>query len=159
MAEPEQQATAQQFKIEKIYIKDASFESPGAPELFVGNKQWNPNMDLQLNSEGRKVGDDVFEVVLTLTLTAKQEEVTAYLVELKQAGIFSIKNIEKEAIGGVIGAFCPNILFPFAREAISDLVVKGGFPQMLLDPINFDALYAQHIEQQKATAEGPETIQ
>ncbi|HBA32935.1 MAG TPA: protein-export chaperone SecB, partial [Gammaproteobacteria bacterium] len=126
--------------------------------LFIGNQAWKPQMDLQLNSEGRKINDNVYEVVLTITLTAKQEEKTAYLIELKQAGIFTITGVEPAALGNVLGAFCPNILFPFAREAISELAVKGGFPQILLDPINFDALYAQHLEQQKAS-ENKETIQ
>jgi protein-export chaperone SecB len=158
MAETAQQDNGQQFKIEKVYLKDASFESPGTPGLFIGNQAWKPQMDLQLNSEGRKINDNVYEVVLTITLTAKQEEKTAYLIELKQAGIFTITGVEPAALGNVLGAFCPNILFPFAREAISELAVKGGFPQILLDPINFDALYAQHLEQQKAS-ENKETIQ
>ncbi len=158
MAETAQQDNGQQFKIEKVYLKDASFESPGTPSLFIGNQAWKPQMDLQLNSEGRKINDNVYEVVLTITLTAKQEEKTAYLIELKQAGIFTITGVEPAALGNVLGAFCPNILFPFAREAISELAVKGGFPQILLDPINFDALYAQHLEQQKAS-ENKETIQ
>jgi preprotein translocase subunit SecB len=145
----EQQKT---FAIQKIYLKDVSFESPNSPAIFSGD-DWAPEINVQLNSASNKVGDNTYEVVLGITVTAKQKDKTAFLVEIKQAGIFTIGGFEAEEAAGMVGTYCPNTLFPFAREAISELVGKGGFPQLLLAPVNFDALYAQHLEQQTAAAE------
>ena len=139
----------QQFAIQKIYLKDVSFESPNAPQAFIGG-DWQPQINVQINSSNQKVADDTYEVVLDITVTAKQEDKTAFLVEIKQAGIFSIAGFSDENMGGMVGAFCPETLFPFAREAISELVSKGGFPQLLLAPVNFNALYAQQAQQQEA---------
>ena len=135
------------FAIQKIYVKDISFEAPNSPNSFTD--QWEPKVGLDLNSEGRNVGDNNFEVVLKLTLTVSNGESTAYLVEIQQAGIFVIDGFSDEDIGGMLGSFCPSILFPYAREAVSDLITRGGFPPFYLAPINFDALYAQHLDQQK----------
>ncbi|MDO6461318.1 protein-export chaperone SecB [Granulosicoccaceae sp. 1_MG-2023] len=159
MAEEQQAAGAngaenpQTFRIHKVYTKDVSFESPSTPALFVKQNEWKPEVNLQLNSESRQINGDVYETVLTVTVTVKSADQTAYLVEVKQAGLFQLQGFDEKNRGGLLGSYCPNILFPFAREVVSDLVVKGGFPQLLLEPINFDALYAQHLQKAKAAAE------
>lgn len=142
----------QQFAIQKIYTKDISFESPNSPAIFA--EQFQPQVSLELNTNGQGIAEDVYEVVLALTITVKQQDKTAYLVEIQQSGIFTIKGFSENELGHMLGSFCPNILFPYAREAVSDLATRGGFPQLLLAPVNFDALYAQHLaEQQKAAKE------
>ena len=133
------------FSIEKIYLKDVSFEAPSAPTIFT--EDWAPEINMELNSQGNAINENIYEVELTITVTAKNKDKTGFLVELKQCGIFNISGMEEANLNGMLGAFCPNILFPYAREAISDLVTKGGFPQLLLSPVNFDALYAQHLQQ------------
>ncbi len=138
----QQEATQTTFDIQKIYLKDVSFESPNAPSVF--QIQWKPETNLQVGVQHTKLGDDVYEVVLNLTATVKVEEQTAFLTEVQQAGIFTLAGFEEGALGHLLGAYCPNLLFPYAREAISDLTTKGGFPPLLLAPINFDALYAQN---------------
>ncbi len=140
----EEQSKEPHFSIEKIYLKDVSFESPAAPAVFTD--EWSPEINMDLNSHGQPIDKNIFEVELSLTVTAKNKDKTAFLVEIKQCGIFSIANMDEENLNGMLGSFCPNILFPYAREAISDLVTKGGFPQLLLAPVNFDAIYAQHIQ-------------
>ena len=140
------------FTIQKIYLKDVSFESPNTPAVFAEDN-WAPEINVQLNTESNKMGDDVFEVVLSITVTATHEEKTAFLVEIKQAGVFTMQGFGEEELSGMAGSYCPNILFPYAREAISELVGKGGFPQLLLAPVNFDALYAQHVQQQAESSE------
>lgn len=132
------------FSIEKIYLKDVSFESPASPAIFT--EDWKPEINMDLNSQGQPVADNVYEVELRITVTAKNNDTTAFLVEIKQCGIFAIKGMDEANLNGMLGSFCPNILFPYAREAISDLVTKGGFPQLLLAPVNFDAIYAQHLK-------------
>ncbi len=153
------EAPTQAFKIHRIYLKDASYESPQSPKVFVGGINWKPNVSLHLNTESAKLENDMFEVVLTVTATVKLEEEVAYLIEVKQAGLFLVKGFEPARLGPMLGSFCPNLLFPFAREEIASLVQKGGFPQLLLDPVNFDALYAQHIEAAKQNAPAPESTQ
>ncbi len=140
-----------QFAIQRVYIKDVSFESPNAPEVFRG--QWKPQINMDLNTRSNKLADDVYEVVLTLTVTAKNEDKTAFLAEVQQAGIFKIEGLEGGALHQTIGAYCPNLLFPYAREAIDSLVVKGSFPALMLAPVNFEAIYAQSLQQAKAQAE------
>ena len=135
-----------EFIIQKIYLKDVSFETPNTPTIF--QKEWKPEVSLQLGNSATTLDSDVHEIVITVTITAKLGEETAYLCEIKQAGIFTIKGYSEQDMGLMAGSYCPNILFPYAREAVSDLVVKGGFPQMLLAPVNFDALYQQHKQQQ-----------
>jgi len=142
----------QQFAIQKIYLKDASFESPNSPEIFQ-DADWKPEINVQLNTEGKTLAEGVHEVTLTVTVTAKKADKTAFLVEVKQSGVFQLVGFEQEQLGGMLGAYCPEVLFPFAREAISDLVSKGGFPQLLLSPVNFNALYMQHQQQQAQQAE------
>ena len=142
----------QQFAIQKIYLKDVSFESPNAPQAFMSG-DWQPQINVQINSSNQQVADDTYEVVLDITVTAKQDDKTAFLAEVKQAGIFTIAGFSQENMGGMVGAFCPETLFPFAREAVSELVSKGGFPQLLLAPVNFNALYAQQAQQQAAQSE------
>jgi len=142
----------QQFVIQKIYLKDASFESPNSPQAFTEG-DWTPQINVQINSSNQQLTQDVFEVVLDITVTAKHDEKTAFLVEIKQAGIFTISGFPQENMGGMIGAFCPETLFPYAREVISEMVSKGGFPQLLLAPVNFNALYTQQMQQQAAGAE------
>jgi preprotein translocase subunit SecB len=133
----------QEFIIQKIYTKDVSFETPNSPAIF--QQEWTPETNIELGNEGQQVAEDTYEVALTLTVTAKIGENTAFLVEVTQAGLFTMKGFEEEQLAQMMGTYCPNILFPYARAAISDLVTKGGFPQMLLTPVNFDALYAQHL--------------
>lgn len=150
MSEEQNQQAQQQFAIQKIYLKDVSFESPNSPAVFQG--EWQPEVNVQLNTEGKAVSEGVHEVVLAVTVTAKQGENTAFLVEVKQAGVFQIAGFAKEQMAGMLAAYCPEVLFPFAREAIADLVAKGGFPQLLLAPVNFNALYMQHQQQQQQQA-------
>ena len=133
-----------QFSIEKIFLKDVSFESPAAPAIFT--EDWTPEINMELNSQTNPIENNFYEVELNITVTAKNNDTTGFLVEVKQCGIFSISGMDEANLSGMLGSFCPNILFPYAREAISDLVSKGGFPQLLLAPVNFDALYAQHIQ-------------
>ena len=152
MADNQSEATQaggqQQFAIQKLYIKDVSFESPNSPAMFT--KEWQPEVNLDMNTNSQTLSEGVYSVVLSLTATVKNSEQTAFLVEVQQAGIFTINGFADKDMGHMLGSFCPNILFPYAREAISDLVTKGGFPPLLLAPVNFDALYAQHLAQQQA---------
>jgi len=148
MSEQEQK----NFVIQKLYLKDVSFESPNTPGVF-SEQDWTPEINVQLNTESNTLADNVVEVVLKITVTAKQEDKTAFLVELAQAGVFTLEGFNDEEKAGMLGSYCPNVLFPFAREAISELVSKGGFPQLLLAPVNFDALYQQHLQQQQSKAE------
>lgn len=145
-----EQANQQQFSIQKIYLKDVSFESPNSPAVFTG--EWKPEVNVQLNTEIKGLDNNMHEVTLSVTVTAKQQDKTAFLVEVKQAGLFQLAGFEQEQLGGMLGAYCPETLFPYAREAISDLVSKGGFPQLLLSPVNFNALYMQHQQQQAQAA-------
>ena len=139
----------QQFAIQKIYLKDVSFESPNSPQAFTDG-EWKPTINVQINSGNSVIAQDTYEVVLSITVTASQNEKTAFLVEVKQAGIFTISGFAEENLGGMVGAFCPESLFPYAREAVSELISKGGFPQLLLAPVNFNALYMQQQQQNQA---------
>ena len=134
------------FGIEKLYVKDLSVEVPNAPEIFLEREQ--PQIEIQLNTGGRGVGEGVFEVVLTVTVTAKLGEKTVFLVEVGQAGIFRIMNVPEEQIEPLIAVACPNILFPYAREAVSDAVTRAGFQPIVLQPVNFEAMYMQRLQQQ-----------
>ncbi len=145
----------QQFGIQKIYSKDISFETPNSPQLFT--EQWEPEVKLDLHTSVNPLAENVYEVVLTVTATSKVKEKTAFLVEIQQAGVFSISGFENAQKDGMLGSYCPNILFPYAREVISDLVNKGGFPQLILQPVNFDAIYAQHLDQKRQQAEKENT--
>ncbi len=137
----EQQQVSQHFDIQKIYIKDVSLETPNSPGIFT--EQWQPQTEVRLETGATPLTQDLFEVVLTVTITAKLGDRTAYLAEVQQAGIFTLKGFEDAQMGQMLHAFCPNVLFPFAREELASLIGKGGFPALLLNPINFDALYLQ----------------
>lgn len=149
--QPQAQSPDQQFVIQKIYLKDVSFESPNSPAVFTEG-EWKPEVNIQLNSTNQSLGQNNYEVDLKITVTAKHNDKTAFLVELTQSGIFTVAGFEQENLRGMLAAFCPETLFPFAREAIAELVSKGGFPPMLLAPVNFNALYMQQIQQQQAAA-------
>ncbi|RLA30941.1 MAG: protein-export chaperone SecB [Gammaproteobacteria bacterium] len=159
MAEQEQQTPEKQIAIQKIYIKDFSFESPSAPDVF-SKSDWSPKTNLNLRSSHSVGKENVHEVILSLTIEAKDEEKTVFLIELHQAGLFFISGYGEEEFKALVGSFCPNILFPYARETIASMVVKGGFPEFILQPINFDALYAHGLAQAEAEAgeEGEATI-
>ncbi|NOT15625.1 MAG: protein-export chaperone SecB [Methylotenera sp.] len=129
------------FSIEKIYVKDASLEIPNAPQIFTDRTQ--PEVGIELSNRAQVLEEGVFEVAIKVTVTSKIEDKTVFLVEVEQAGIFQIRNVPAENLDMIVGITCPNILFPYAREAVSDLVVRGGFMPVLLNPINFEALYAQ----------------
>jgi preprotein translocase subunit SecB len=152
MTETQQPSVERQFALQRIYIKDVSFESPRAPDVF--RQQWEPQHELNLNTKINKLGEDAYEVVLSVTVTTKMGDKTAFIVEVHQAGIVTVKGFAEQEIGPLLGAYCPNLLFPYAREVVSDLVTKGSFPQLVLQPVNFDALFAQHqgqlAEQMKA---------
>jgi preprotein translocase subunit SecB len=150
-----QEQPQQQFSMQRIYNKDISFESPSTPAIF--KKQWQPQVNVDLNTKSDKIDDQGnFEVVLTITITAKIEEETAFLVEVQQAGIFFIAGFEGEDLRRILGTAAPNILFPYARESIDTVCVKGGFPAIMLAPVNFDALYQQALAQAQGTPEGGE---
>ena len=135
-----------QFGIQKIYVKDISFEIPNSPMVF--QQEWEPTVNMDIANTASKISDDLFEVVLSVTVTVTSEEKTMYLIEAQQAGIFHIAGLADDAISKILATTCPNIMFPFAREIVADLVTRGGFPQLLLAPVNFDALFAQKAYQE-----------
>jgi preprotein translocase subunit SecB len=142
-----------QFAVQRIYLKDASLEAPGAPEAFT--KQWKPEVNLELNTRTRAINDNLYEVVLTVTVTAKNEGENAFLIEVQQAGLFAISGLEQPQMQHTLGAFCPSILFPYAREAVDSLANKGSFPSLMLAPVNFDALFAEQMQKQAQAAAKP----
>jgi preprotein translocase subunit SecB len=148
-ANPEQDE--QQFIIQRIYVKDVSFEAPNSPTIFT--QDWKPETNLQLNTTVNPLGDDNYEVELVITVTVNSNGNSAFLVEVNQAGVFFIKGYEQEYKNHLLASYCPTSLFPYSREAIASLVSKGGFPEMHLSPINFDALYAQRLQEQNEEAE------
>lgn len=137
-----------QFGLQKIYVKDISFETPNSPGIF--KEQWNPAVNMDISHSANSLDNDTYEVILSITLTVSFESKTVYLTEIHQAGIFHISGLPEDILKRTLATACPNILFPFAREMISDLVTRGGFPQLLLAPVNFEALY---IQQQQELAE------
>ncbi|MEM6998350.1 MAG: protein-export chaperone SecB [Pseudomonadota bacterium] len=147
----QEQAEAQ-FAIHKVYVKDVSFETPNSPDVF--KLEWKPEVDMHLTNNATPVGDHLFDVVLSLTLTVKLGDTVAYLVEVNQAGVFFIKDIPDEVIDRMLATVCANILFPFARETVSDIVTRGGFPQLLLAPVNFDAMYIQQQQADQQSGSG-----
>ena len=153
MAEQEAQTPEKHLTVAKIYVKDFSFESPQAPNVF-NTSEWAPNTNLNLRSSASPISDSLHEVVLTITVEAKEKEgdKTIFLVELQQAGLFDIGGYDKEEMGVLIGSFCPGVLYPYAREAIAAVIQKGGFPEFVLQPINFDALYQQSLQKQQDDA-------
>jgi preprotein translocase subunit SecB len=151
----EQQAHPGQLAIQKIYVKDLSFEAPNTPAVFTENL--NPAVDIHFSNETRDLGENQHEVVLSVTVTVKQDDRNVYLVEVKQAGIFTISGFSGEHLPAILATACPNILFPYAREVVSDVVTKGGFPQILLAPVNFDILYAQELQRRQQAGSNPQT--
>ncbi|MFC3902333.1 protein translocase subunit secB [Acinetobacter marinus] len=150
----EEQQAQPQLALERIYLKDASFEVPGAS---VFTKEWQPELSINLTSAAEQIDPTHYEVALKVVVTAKNGGETAFIADTTQAGIFLVENVEQERMPYILGAYCPNILFPFLREAVNDLVCKGSFPQLLLSPINFDAEFEanmQRAQQQQADAEG-----
>jgi len=147
---PENQTTdtnGTQFAIHRAYLKDVSFETPNSPAVFQNNQK--PDINLQLSTDINTLSEDLYEVVLTLTVTAKHGEQNAFLVEVQQAGIFTVKGFEQAQASEMLGAYCPNTLYPFAREVVASLVTRGTFPQLLLSPINFDMLYQEQMANQE----------
>ncbi|MDJ0834232.1 MAG: protein-export chaperone SecB [Gammaproteobacteria bacterium] len=153
----EQAAAENHFSIQKLYIKDVSFESPSAPEVFTFDK-WDPQIELNLNNASKKLNEGVYDVVLSVTATVSNQDKVAFLVEVHQGGIFQLQGFNEQDTKYILGAQCMTILFPYAREAVSDLTNRGGFPPLLLNPVNFDGLYAQAMQkqQQEATADEAE---
>ncbi|MDH3386291.1 MAG: protein-export chaperone SecB [Gammaproteobacteria bacterium] len=152
----EEQEVKKAFGIQKLYVKDLSFESPTSPQSF-GVKKWEPEIDLKLSNSQRHLEGDLYEVVLVITATVKQQDNTAFLVEVHQAGLFSIVGFEEAEKKYLLGSQCMNILFPYAREVISDMSVRGGFQPLVMSPVNFDALYQQHLQQQQEQPEATES--
>ncbi len=152
----EQAADGRHIAIQRIYVKDVSFESPKAPEVFA--EQWKPDVNMQLNTGFAKREDGTYEVILTVTIDTKNDNGSVFLCEVQQAGVFVINGFSDDEVKQVAGSFCPNQLFPYARAVIADLVSRGGFPNLALQPVNFDALLAQHQQEMaKATAEAKQT--
>ncbi|PJD96021.1 MAG: protein-export chaperone SecB [Legionella sp.] len=144
-------ANETQFMIQRIYLKDLSFETPNTPAVF--QQQWEPELNLDINTSHNQLEAGVYEVILHITATVANQKATAFLVEVKQAGIFTIQNAPANQLDHLLNSFCPNILFPYAREAITSQVIHGSFPQLVLAPINFDALYMQKLAEKAPVAE------
>lgn len=147
----EQSNSEMQFQIQRIYTKDISFEAPNAPQVF--QKEWEPDVKLDLDTASTQLADEVYEVVLRVTVTATVETETAFLCEVQQGGIFTVSGIDGNQLAHCLGAYCPNILFPYARECITSLVSRGTFPQLNLAPVNFDALFMNYLQQQNEGTE------
>ena len=152
MTDTTNEQEAPQFAIEKLYIKDLSLEVPNAPASLLENE--NPEISLQLQTGVQRLSEDAFEVVLTATVTSKIDKKTVFLVEIGQAGIFRLRNIPEENLEALLSIACPNILFPYAREVVSDAVVRAGFAPVILQPVNFEALYAARLQQEQEQAAG-----
>jgi preprotein translocase subunit SecB len=153
-APPQAPADAPVFTVERIYVKDLSLESPNSPQSFL--QQEAPQVEVSLQTRGEPVGENVFESVLTVTITAKVGEQTMFLVEVAQAGVFQLRNIPQQEMQPILGIHCPNILFPYARETVANAIIRAGFPPVHLAPINFEVLYAQQLQQMQA-AQAPQS--
>lgn len=151
---PETQAQAPQGQmlLQKIYIKDVSFEAPNSPSIFLEQPTQSPEVDFKLNSQPQQLKDNDYEVTLSATVTVKFQDKSAFLVEVQQAGIFSLSGFEQQQLDYMLASYCPNTLYPFLRETVSDLVIRGGFPPLLLEPVNFDAMYAHKMQQAQQQA-------
>lgn len=149
MTEEAVDAPQPRFEIQKVFVKDASLECPNSPEIFRDHP-WKPEPELRVGTHATQLTEHHYEVVVTVTLTVKSGEQTGYLVEVQQGGIFTLANIPEPQMEPLLGIGCPNVLFPFAREAVADLVQKAGFPQHLLPPVNFEHIYAQQSENESA---------
>lgn len=153
---PPQRGTYGELQIQKLYVKDLSFEAPQSPQSFL--QELKPSVEVHLDNRTTRLGENVHEVLLAITVTVKSEETVIYLVEVQQAGVFTIQGVPAEQLGAVLATTCPTILFPYAREVVSDLVTRGGFPPLLLAPVNFEVLYAQNLERQQAAAAAPKLV-
>ncbi len=151
MADEKQTEDGKRLSIAKIYLKDLSFESPMSPDVFKPDS-WSPQTNLNLRSNHKKVDGNIHEVTLTITVDAKDGDKTIFLVELQQAGLFELSGYKDEEFGAIVGSFCPNVLFAYARESIAGVIQKGGFPEFILQPINFDALYMESQRQASEAA-------
>jgi len=149
----EQESKQRQLTLQKIYIKDMSFESPNSPGIFTSGDV-TPKTNMNIRSTHGGAQNDLHEVVLTITIETKHEDKTLFLVELQQAGLFHITGYGPQELEAIVGSFCPNTLFPYAREVIASIISKGGFPEFLLQPINFDALYAESRRKAQEQAQG-----
>lgn len=146
------------FSIEKLYVKDLSLEVPNAPKIFLEREA--PQVNIQLRTEGKNIDEGIFEVVLTINVAAKlPDERTLFMIEIAQAGIFQIRNVPESDLEAVMMIGCPNILFPYAREAVSDAVTRAGFQPVILAPVNFEGLYQAQKQQQQAQADGATQLQ
>ena len=150
-ADKANQEPQQEFAIQRIYLKDLSFESPVSPHVFL--EEWKPELTMDLNTETNSLGDNNHEVVLMVSVTVKIGEKTIFVAEVKQAGIFTVRGFDKEELSAMLGSFCPNVLYPYARQVVTYVVMEGGFPQLYIAPVNFDAMYQQHQQQQAANAQ------
>ena len=148
----ESTAPQKKFSIQKLYLKDASFESPDSPLSFNFTK-WDPKVDLNLANNNSHIDGDVYEGVLSVTATVNLEEKTAFLIEVHYAGLFGISGFDETERKYLLGSQCMNVLFPYAREVVSDMTIRGGFPPLILSPVNFDGLYQQHLQQQEKEKE------
>ncbi|GAA0358341.1 protein-export chaperone SecB [Bowmanella denitrificans] len=151
------EAAQPQFAIQRIYTKDISFESPNSPAIF--QQEWKPEVKMDLDTRSAKLDDNSYEVVLAVTVTAKAGDQTAFLVEVQQAGIFTIADMSDQQKAHILGSFCPNTLFPYARECISNLVNRGTFPQLNLAPVNFDAIFAAYLQKRMQDAQAQQAAQ
>jgi preprotein translocase subunit SecB len=142
-----------QLAIQKVYLKDLSYEAPSTPGVF--REEWKPTLEIELGTKASALGTDNYETVLSVTVTVRSGDKTAFLVEVQQAGVFHITGFPEQAMPAILATACPNILFPFVREVVSDVVSKAGFPQLLLAPVNFEALYAQELQRKQAEAAAP----
>ena len=150
----QQDAAGPAFSVEKIYVKDVSFEAPGAPAIF--SEQGQPDLQLNLNQRVQRLNEALFEVVLTVTLTCKVGDKTAYVAEVEQAGVFGLGGFEDHILDAMLGTQCPNILYPYASAAVGQLIVSGGFPPFPMQPINFEALYGETLRQRASQQAGGE---
>ncbi|WP_392566435.1 protein-export chaperone SecB [Utexia brackfieldae] len=159
MTEQTNQQPESNFAIQRIFAKDISFETPNSPIIF--SKEWKPEVNLEMNSSSNQLAENVFEVILRVTVTTKSNDEIAYICEVTQAGIFTINGLDEGQLAHCLGAYCPNLLFPFVRETVSGLVNKGTFPVINLEPINFDAAFANYMQQkaQHEQADNEPTIQ
>lgn len=148
----EEQQAQRQFLVQRIYTKDISFEAPNTPQMFQEN--WSPEINVGLGSEVNKIGDDNLELVLKVSVEAKHNDKTVFLAEVQQGGLFLIQGFSEEETDALMGVAAPNVLFPYAREVVSDLVTRGSFPQFVLQPVNFEAIYTQQRQAKAAEAEG-----
>lgn len=144
MSEQQNPMEQGKFALQRIYVKDLSFESPNAPQCF--RDEWKPEIKLDLNTENTKLDDKNIEVILHVTVTVKNRDKTAFLVDVQQAGLFYVEGFGQQQMQALLGSYCPNVLFPYVRETVSDLVGRGGFPQLLLAPVNFDALFMEALK-------------